>query len=103
MAETLAELLDQAADVVVERGFHQGWFCANDDGSGPVCIRGALSVAATGSALPQGWTKLLDEAISLLDEACDATLIERWNDTTGRTADEVVELLRATAREVSDG
>lgn len=98
-----ADILDRAADLIEERGWHQGWY-VND--CGQLCIRGAMLVAV-GIEPPQkdmpwpdhsgeanaSWQEATDEMDEYLDD-----LAERWNDAPERTKEEVVSTLRAAAQ-----
>jgi hypothetical protein len=105
-----AETLNRAADLIEQRGWKSGggWQYADqiyDDM--PLCLEGGIQ-AATGHRFTSiHCTPGTDEIESL--QACPAyravqTYLEvhyehiyNWNDTKGRTASEVIEVLRAAA------
>ena len=97
---TAAEVLSKARDVLAERGWHQGDFAANRDGSGSVCAAGACSVAAFGSPTyiaevfgPEA--PEVQEALLLLrgvvsdDDHDPLSVIAHWNDDPRRSAEDV--------------
>jgi hypothetical protein len=99
---TVADVLDRAADVIVERGHHKGSYEGWD---GTVCAGGALRVAITGKP----FTRFTGagEAVTYMsarDRLCDllGSPIARWNDAPDRTADEVIAALREAARRERD-
>lgn len=104
--EQVASLLRDAVDVLDERGWYQGWYV---DAEGRcVCVLGAVAFAAglevvsnVDDELEAGihgtgdrW-ELWRSAWKRLERAVDDD-IPSWNDTEGRTVDEVkAALLRA--------
>lgn len=101
----VADLLDAAADELVRRGWCQGY--NGDDGSDPdgcrVCADGALYAATTGDPWPDpadsDSNRLLRlHARRVLREVADAPAVTSWNDTKGRTAEQVVAAVRQAAR-----
>lgn len=114
---TVPDVLTAAADVIEQRGWLQGSFSiraydeyGEPDGfieNAPVCVRGAISLAAAAGYLDET-TELTDECVERLARHLDAEhatatgariAVAVWNDAPGRTADEVVTALRATAEE----
>ncbi len=87
---TTREVLDRAAGVLEERGWCQHSFFHRD---GRVCAVGALAVACEQIHAPRS---VRGDAIYVLAALthCDPTV---WNDTGGRTKEEVVGLLREAA------
>lgn len=101
-----SEILNKAADLIEQRGWTQGCSGWDDDGDGtPLCLEGGIQ-AALGSGM---------ELLANL-RACPAyiavsdylgrdlesdlkffTGVFAWNDALHRTAEEVIEVLRATA------
>lgn len=97
-----SEILNKAADLIEERGWGQGSETWNNHNGAGLCLEGGI-LAATGM-------KLTDDF-----EACPAYRavwahlenddrwgayrgsLYNWNDAPGRTAEEVIEVLRATA------
>lgn len=104
-----SEVLNKAADLVETRGWTvdaKGWpgyvGSTEDAATSPVCIEGAIIAAL-------GLDASVEDVISGVD-LCPAGLAVReylnigqhgymfmWNDTPGRTAAEVIEVLRAAA------
>lgn len=106
-----AEILNKAADVIEERGWHKGDFVSSVgfDGSGCVCVLGAINVAV--GEVPYAVfeigdrdertdaARVLAEYLGLVLRDGDVTEVgDRWNDAEGRTKDEVVAALREAAR-----
>jgi hypothetical protein len=97
-AKTPADLLDQAANLIEERGHAKDFY---EDGQGRLCAVGALRVAAFGdSRYPKAG--LVDtsyiQAYDLLEaevEQIDYAFITEWNDESD--ASTVVATLRAAA------
>lgn len=100
-----SEILRKAADVIRARGWYQGNVGSDPDAesSCSVCAVGAMRIAATGQQSP--WTLVGTggseywEARAELDETIAHTgdRTPHWNDTDGRTADEVLVALESTA------
>lgn len=98
---TIPDLLDKAADVIIERGWHQGDY--QKPGGEAVCAMGALFAAAARSPRTAG----LNTADPRSAAAVAATCLKRhlgiesslpaWNDSPGRTEDEVLAALRECA------
>ena len=94
-----SEVLNRAADLIEERGWTQGdgWVLRESTPDAPLCLEGGIQ-AATGLvgqdrldalwACP-AWTAVADYL--------DTLNVYGWNDRAGRTASEVVEVLRACA------
>jgi hypothetical protein len=106
-----SEVLNKAADLIQERGWitgGDGW--ADEDSQAPgLCLEGAI-MAAAGlrfiGEVPQCPAYravadyLGDEVCTLRVPACNyvsPTRLYIWNDESGRTASEVIEVLRAAA------
>ena len=99
-----SEVLNRAADLIEERGWGTGVRSMLGSDSG-LCIMGALYGAETGQLANDA----LDETAYTVAETCSAgravieyigdnwTYMFSWNDATGRTAAEVIEVLRACA------
>ena len=97
-------LLLRAAEVIEERGWTQGSYC---DGDGGVCAMGAISVGAgyppesidglanyvSGKAVMK-LIKVIDPQGKFVDRIGS---IPDWNDTRGRTKEEVIAALRTAA------
>lgn len=93
---TVADILTQAADLLEERGW-----CQNraEDRDGHFCAVGALD-AALGVVEPYlTLGGLFSEAVRAL-RAHIGTSVVCWNDAPGRTADEVIGLLRRAAAQL---
>lgn len=105
-----ADLLDRAADVILEHGWHQGglWPChtSPDWAQGkPVCAVGALCVAMDWTALQQTtfladhprYVRALDALMKRLrfSNYLDITI---WNDQDCRTGEQVTDALRDSAK-----
>jgi hypothetical protein len=74
-----------AAEIIEQRGWCQGDF---QDGNGRVCMLGAISISSVSSPMGEA-----GNAIVLLG----LKSVTQWNDTPGRTKEEVVARLRTAA------
>lgn len=105
--EEIADVLERACDELIVRGWAQGVQSAED---GAVCIRGAICCAIHGEWFnPYGNDRGL-RAWNAAEEALTPpgsrhgtggngqVFIPGWNDTPGRTEDDVHDLLRSTAK-----
>lgn len=93
MSEETARDLENAATLLREMGWCQG---SMTNGAGCHCAMGALAVICEGE-----WTPRWDEAREALYRQFGGrhaipSLVE-WNDTPGRTAEEVISALEAAA------
>ena len=94
-----SEVLNRAADLIEERGWTQGegWPDAEDDVTG-LCLEGGI-MAAAGFGF-NDYTKFVRCPAYLAVEnylAHETRFPFTWNDRDGRTAAEVIEVLRACA------
>lgn len=107
--QTVADVLDAAADLLEKPGaWTQGAYARGKTGRKVTtrraavcfCAIGAMSVAAGCDPAVEGepW-----EADVALRKAIGDTQIADWNDTPGRTQDEVVAALRAAATSARQG
>jgi hypothetical protein len=94
---TVADVLDRAADVIVERGHHKRNYVGLD---GSVCAVGAIRVAIAGGPVSPLRIDQFDTYRSAQAWASDVvgSPISRWNDAPERTAGEVIAALREAAR-----
>lgn len=90
--KTPADILRNAALILAERGWCQNSIVRPD---GRVCAMGAIDLAISGRVR---FGPLFEEVLFLLDEHLHQCT-PHWNDTPGRTADEVTAAMRATADE----
>lgn len=99
---TVAEVLEQAADRIEERGWTQGAYLRTD---GTCCARGAIRLTLGGEVgenFDEDKLYVSDggdfecDVIWTLHHELDTSLME-WNDDPERTADEVIALLREVA------
>lgn len=103
--ERAIDVLKSAAGILVRAGWCQGQY--SDHGS--FCTMGALGMALTGNpSRSKGSTpqteNLYHRIITLLSYRIEpGTSIAAWNDTSGRTAQEVIDHLRATADALENG
>lgn len=100
---TVPEVLARAADIIQQRGWHQGWFIDRDTGA--VCCVGAIRIAGGLTATP-----IYDRDAAAHDLVLNARSrmfghlkrsVSVWNDEPGRTQAEVVAALRAAAEQVT--
>lgn len=94
-----SELLRKAADEIRRRGWHQGEYGDNllDPKGCRVCSLGAIRAA--GSGTPWGEVNQATQASARwLLKATGAMYVDRWNDTDGRTVEEVLEKFEEAAR-----
>jgi len=97
---TTIAVLREAKAVLERNGWHQGWFYMDLPGVSysecPVCLRGAVNVAASGDPVDSSpvpdevWAALM---AALPEDAFGA--IAGWNDEPERTQAEVLALLDA--------
>lgn len=95
------ELLSKAAVVLGERGWCQH---ALEDDDGRVCLVGAISYAHNGTSyLTTDGTKGMHwgAAVGVLMDRLGTATLGRWNDTPGRTKEEVIALLKNSAAELA--
>lgn len=101
-----SEILNRAADLIEERGWSKGVDAWTPESGGGLCLEGAIMAAA-------GITRHIDAPnchayrsvrLHLGDRCRNAVLpgadddrLWAWNDTVARTAEEVIEVLRACA------
>lgn len=97
-----SEVLNTAADLIEKRGWTtmlglgsdeavEAWF-PKPTSTGPLCLEGGINGAC------QDEKRLARASIDILAEYLDWTRpLFAWNDRTGRTAAEVIEVLRACA------
>jgi hypothetical protein len=103
-----SEVLDRAADLIEERGWGSG--PTSVMGVGGACLIGAMYAASNDGAFaddecaPYVWIAKSDPGLSAFHylRHLDGYIYRpadlwHWNDTPGRTASEVVEVLRACA------
>ena len=88
-----------SAAEVIER---LGW-CQDTPGSstGPVCVMGALHMAVFGTLNPMGHSARFKEAWKRLCDSVGGSCVI-YNDTYGRTKEEMISALRAAARSGDD-
>ena len=97
---TTVEVLRKAKQAVIELGWQQGQYRKTET-EGPCCALGACLVAV-GAKLRRGYSGI-DEysadpetmeafvrARRLLEKAVGGVVVWKWNDTPGRTQDEVL-------------
>ena len=87
--KTRADVLREAAQIIADQGWAQGQWL---DGSGPVCMDGALGLAERGRAIGGASAPLYDFVWQALGESPIG-----FNDLPGRTAEEVINALRTAA------
>lgn len=99
---TTSETLNRAADLIEERGwtFGEGWPIYNRDTSS-LCLEGGIMAAQGMAAETHDYEKAVIRCpaylavLSHLDSGFP--YLFQWNDRKGRTAAEVIEVLRACA------
>jgi hypothetical protein len=105
-----SDVLNKAADLIEERGWQNADHSVGDDpwgggadGSTPLCLEGGILAAlglSTGKELipPIGFTRCASyRAVADHLYGDPARMVFTWNDAPGRTAAEVIEVLRACA------
>lgn len=107
-----ADVLERAADVIVERGWYRGNYYSDPDSidTCSVCAQGAIHVATVGTPSPaRANDELLREtAVERLHAqralgryvGCS---IPEWNDMKAESADEVITALRECAASLRGG
>ncbi len=105
--EQVADLLDDAADLIERDGWAQGWL---RDPDGHLCATGAVAAAATTDDLLTNQTLrglVLDPngpvraGIRAAEDTIGGGLsftLPMWNDAEGRSEQQVLDLLRTTAK-----
>jgi hypothetical protein len=102
-----AELLDTAADVIIAHGWHRGGFWPPDvypwTPGTPVCLVGALyvtlgAVRVDGRYRPRLSPLLGAVRAQLARDGAATDVLAYWNDHQHRTADDVIDLLRRSAK-----
>jgi len=97
-----AEVLDAAADLIDREGWNQGngGACTIIDGScAATAVHKAVVRALPDPTITELWERI-DASLAALVSALggdDNSAIWAWNDTPGRTKDEVTAMLRAVA------
>ena len=89
----------RAAELLEANGWQQGSF---GEAGAPQCMSGALNSASHESA--RDWPEVTSRfgvAIQELQRHIEAHAIE-WNDVLGRTAQQVISALRATAKNLEE-
>jgi hypothetical protein len=103
--ETVADALDAAADKIERDGWYQGdffpgageaWGSEGAVGK-PVCVMGALFSVCTNADRFVDWD-LNNQATLQLGEVANTGSLAQWNDTPGRTEQEVLDALRLAAK-----
>lgn len=103
MAEemTPADLLEKGADLLEVHGWGQGLYM---DKEGRMCAVGALrradSVASNNGANRTDAYYGARSALNRATEAASGHSVTEWNDVEGRTAGEVIDLLKHTAKDL---
>jgi hypothetical protein len=99
---TPEQTLQQAADLIAQRGHHKGDYICGDTGA--VCALGAIQLAAYGFTLslfggtcPPATTDLTLEVTRLL-EAEVGDNVPTWNDHPDTTAEDVILALKKAAQ-----
>jgi hypothetical protein len=97
-----SEVLNDAADIIGRNGWAtaDGWHPKCD--SQPVCLEGALRLALGGAIHGTDAHRVLGEYLmgrpgAQINSLTGRVILFAWNDEPGRTADEVIEVLRAAA------
>jgi hypothetical protein len=93
---TVPDVLNAAADLLEEKGWTQK---VAEDSQGRHCLVGALDYAARD--LP-GAVKTFDDALEAVQQRLPGGWVVNWNDTPGRTAEQVIALLRRVAAEETE-
>lgn len=97
---TTSEILELAADYIDTYGWHQGGLFGGDPtvdylkDKQPACLQGALFMESLGSMAAFSEARIAVDA-ETGGSAC-------WNDTPGRTKEEVTRMLRGLAAKLSD-
>ena len=92
----------KAADIIEERGWHQGWFSRGL--GGPVCALGAMNLALGGAFASEcvngsePYVEELDKAARRKARKKTVQSISAWNDNPHRTKQQVVDLLRSLSK-----
>ena len=108
--KTAAQILTEAADIIDRNGWIQGdyWDTDQEEHGTPeaecrVCLYGAINIAVHGSPNhPQADRRpdFLWDMTAAVEREAGPMHLDDWNDTAGRTQDEVTALLRTVAGKV---
>lgn len=105
--EEMADLLNEAADIIAFEGWTQHIAV---DLEGRHCLVGALRASANRNnvvparfALQVAVAQHLGMRPTMLGAYIDILPLTEWNDTRGRTVDQVVDALRDTAKKILNG
>lgn len=94
---TAAEILRRAAARLVSNGWQQHGFGYPE---GPTCAGGAINYTCDAFRHKKGWRdEIEDEALRALRRRTKLRIVD-WNDTPGRTRDEIVLTLTAAASDL---
>lgn len=114
-AELVASAIDRTHDVVLTRGFSQGWLERED---GAVCLEGGVAIACGLRRTPDGLLPYPEMCADPIAHAVIHALqvvantddpprmlshLTRWNDAEDRSIDDVLDLCRETSKLVRDG
>lgn len=88
--DSVGTVLLKAAAYIEEHGWCQNSLITDD---GKVCAMGAIHMICGGGLLPCPTFYAAKERL----EQCTESLLSKWNDTPGRTKEEVIAALRAAA------
>lgn len=90
----ISEMFDKAADLLETRGWNQGAYYATD---GSHCLVGALQESSGAYRYRREQMLNFNKAHDLLLIYLNQNSVENWNDTHGRTQEEVIGALRGVA------
>ena len=88
--DELKRLKNEAAELLEQWGWQQGWY-AHDGPHSPMCLVGAVQKAYFGD--PN--TELNGPELKQLQEDLGIEDVVAWNDTPGRTKEEILAVLRS--------
>jgi hypothetical protein len=89
-------ILRKAKGVLLERGWHQGAYCADPLGlRGPVCVEGAIRTVMSGDPYGNLLVGGVDALECLADLVGGSTwdCLPKWNDDIAESIDDVVGLI----------
>ena len=94
----LAKILNEAADVLAERGWCKGVYYSSD---GKYCALGAIMSVCDKHGIGHNTEfeakKVLCEQINPENKLITSTSISDWNDKTAKNVDEVIDMLHKAA------
>lgn len=97
--DSVAQVLEDAADYIEVKGHHKGDYV--NGSTGAVCAMGAIYRTTKYETREAMWVQ--GSAVKALMGRIPFPSIPRWNDAPERTAHEVIDELKLTAKDIRNG